>query len=314
MTRSTFYPFRSERDRAEYEAYAFERAKAWPVAYETMLVDTPSGTTFVRVSGRVGDPPLVLLPGVRVGSLMWIDTIAALSARHRTFALDIIGDAGFSVSRRDLTKPEQFITWLDEVLAHLVPDGAPSLMGISLGGAIAAQYALRRSGRLQSVVLLAPACTVLSLSFGFIARVMLLSLPVPGHGESRLRRTMRWLFRDAARGGEACQARLEQAMEDVQAAVRAFALPPPPRPAVFEDEEWRGLGVPCLFLVGEHEKIYSARAAVRRLRRVAPEVRVEIIPGVGHDMTVACPDLVVAKILEFLGEREGLAAGVAGSG
>ena len=59
-----------------------ERAKAWPVASETQLIDTPSGQTFVRMSGRPADAPVVLLPGSRGNSLMWIPNIAALSAHY----------------------------------------------------------------------------------------------------------------------------------------------------------------------------------------------------------------------------------------
>jgi pimeloyl-ACP methyl ester carboxylesterase len=70
----------------------------------------------------------------------------------------------------------------------------------------------------------------------------------------------------------------------------------------------QGFGVPCLFLVGANEKIYSAEAAVRRLNRVAPQAKAEIIPGAGHDLTIVNPDLVTRKVLEFLGEREGVAA------
>jgi pimeloyl-ACP methyl ester carboxylesterase len=310
MTRQSFYPFRSERAKVEYEAYYLERAKAWPVASKTILLDTPSGTILVRSSGRATDPPLVLLPGARVSSMMWIDTIAALSARHRTYALDIIGDAGFSLNRRKISKLGDFVTWLDEVLTVLVPEGALSLMGISLGGSIAAQYAVRFPGRLRSVVLLAPAGTVLPFSLGFFVRFTLLSLPIPGLGGSPLRRTCRWLFEDAVRGDDACRARVEQAMDEAQRAARVFALPPPPWPSVLADKEWQGFRVPCLFLVGENEEIYSAEAAVRRLHRVAPQVKAEIIPGAGHDLTVVHPDLVTRKVLKFLGEREGVAAPV----
>jgi len=42
MKRQSFYPFRSERAKAEYEAFCLDRAKAWPLASETMLVDTAS--------------------------------------------------------------------------------------------------------------------------------------------------------------------------------------------------------------------------------------------------------------------------------
>jgi pimeloyl-ACP methyl ester carboxylesterase len=89
---------------------------------------------------------------------------------------------------------------------------------------------------------------------------------------------------------------------------RLFNLPRPPWPTVVEDKEWRGFRVPCLFLVGENEKIYSAKAAVRRLNRVAPEVKAEIIPGAGHDLTIVQADLVVSKVLGFMGERAAAAA------
>ena len=299
MTRHSFYPFRSEQAKAEYEAFSLDRAKVWPVLSETMMVETASGQTFVRASGHINDPPLVLLPGARSGSLMWIHNIAALSAHHRTYALDTMGDVGFSVNRRDISKPEDLVNWLDEVFTVLVPKGPLSLMGISYGGWLAGQYALRFPGRVRNVVLLAPACTVLPVSFAFLVRMALLSIPV---GQP-LRRTLCWLFRDAVRGGDTCRALVEEAIADVQMAVRLFDLPRPPWPTVIDDKAWQGFSVPCLFLVGENEKIYSAKAAVRRLRRVAPQVKAEIIPGAGHDLTMVQADLVARKVLAFLGER-----------
>jgi pimeloyl-ACP methyl ester carboxylesterase len=307
MKRQSFYPFRSERAKAEYEAFCLDRAKAWPLASETMLVDTASGQTFVRASGRISDPPLVLLPGARSGSLMWIHHIAVLSAHYRTYALDVINDVGLSVNRRDISKPEDYVNWLDEVLTVLVPEGQLSLMGISFGGWIAGQYALRFPGRLRDVVLLAPGCTVLPTSFAFYVQIVFLSLPVSWFG-GRLRRTFQWLFRDAVQSGGAPAAEVEQVIADLEMYDRLFDLPRPPWPTVIDDKGWQGFRVPCLFLAGENEKIYSAKAAVRRLNRVAPQVNAEIIPGAGHDLTIVQADLVLSKVLAFLGERAAVAA------
>jgi len=301
MTRPTFYPFRSERAKAEYEAFSLERAKAWPLPSETMLIETPSGQTFVRASGRSTDPPLVLLPGGRSSSLMWIHNLAPLAAHYRIYALDTLGDVGFSVNRSEITKPEDLVNWLDEVFTALVPNEPLSLMGISYGGWLAGQYALRFPARLRNVVLLAPAGTVLPVSFPFLLRMGLLSVPV---GQP-LRRTLRWLFRDGVRSGAACRALVEEAIADVQLAVRLFDLPRPPWPTVIDDKAWPGFQAPCLFLVGENEKIYSAKAALRRLKRVAPQVKAEIIPGAGHDLTMVQADLVVRKVLAFLSEQAG---------
>jgi pimeloyl-ACP methyl ester carboxylesterase len=302
MARASFAPFRSEATKAEYEAHARKRLEACPVPWETRMVETSWGPTCVRASGRVTDPALILLPGAGVGSLMWLDGVEELSAHHRTYALDIIGDIGFSVMERKVTQPEDYVDWLDEVLEGLVPEGPVSLLGVSLGGSIAAQYALHRPERAQRVVLLAPGGTVLRLSFGFFVRVMLLCVPIPGFGGAGpLNRILLWVFEDAARGDAACRARLERAIEDVQIGVRCVAMRPPPWPRVLDDDAWRGFSVPCLFLVGENEKIYSARAAVRRLSRVAPQVKTEILPGAGHDLGLVHPELIGRRVLEFLG-------------
>jgi pimeloyl-ACP methyl ester carboxylesterase len=296
----SFAPFRSERSKAEYEAYYGRRAAAWPVPSETLILDTPSGTTVVRASGRPADPALVLLPGARVSSLMWGYTIAALSAHHRTYALDVIGDAGRSLARRLPLRPGDLVQWLDEVVSALAPDDPVSLMGISYGGWLAGQFAVRRPDRLRSLVLLAPACTVLPISLAFFARVVLLCLPLPGRDAGAIGRTLRWLTPDLPPGDAACRQRFEEAVRDVQMAAQHFALPRPEWPGVLTDQEWQDLRVPCLFLVGERERIYSARAAVERLRRVAPQVTAEMMPGAGHGLTFTQPERLAARVLAFL--------------
>ena len=161
MNTQDFFPFRSAKARAEYLALYNNRARAWPVESETRLIDTPSGQTFVRMSGRPADPPLVLLPGSLGTSLTWIPNISALSAHYRTYALDSIYDFGLSVRRRKLSKQGGLLAWLDEVINALVPGGAPSLAGLSYGGWLAALYAQRFPGNVSKLVLLTPAATVL---------------------------------------------------------------------------------------------------------------------------------------------------------
>jgi pimeloyl-ACP methyl ester carboxylesterase len=302
MATQSFHPFRSEQAKAEYEAVYAEMAKAWPVPFENLLIDTPSARTFVRASGRPTDPPIVLLSGTRGTSLMWAPMIAALSARHRTYALDTVNDVGLSVRRSETWPPEALVGWLDEVFRVLVPEGPLDLMGMSYGGWLASLYAIRFPERVRKVVLLAPGGTVLRFSFAFFMRVMMiLAIRVPGASEDTFRRVLRWVFEDAFRN-EACRAYVEGDLAWMLKAGRYFVLPRMVWPTVLDDDAWRRWSVPCLFLVGEHEKIYSPRAALRRLRRVAPLVEAEIIPGAGHDLACVQPDLVSRRVLEFLDE------------
>ena len=152
--KSPSHPFRSEQARAEYHALYMERAKKWPVASETKLIETPSGQTFVRVSGRMTDPPLILLPGALGTSLTWIPNIAALSAHYRTYALDSIYDFGLSVRRRNIKKTDDIVIWLHEVLAALVPEDSVNLIGLSYGGWVASQYAIRFPERVRKAAFL----------------------------------------------------------------------------------------------------------------------------------------------------------------
>jgi pimeloyl-ACP methyl ester carboxylesterase len=237
-------------------------------------------------------PPLVLLPGAATPSLMWVPNIQALSAEYHTFAVDQIGDFGRSISTRPIRKYNDLLAWLDELLDGLDLSRGVNLVGISFGGALAAEYALHFPRRLNKVVLLAPGATVLGLSAEFIVRLIFAAVA----SRRGLPSLTRWMFADSVRKNpEWIEATLEQLFLHMRSVRRRL-----PNPKVWTDAEWRSLSVPGLFLVGEHETIYSAEKAVRRLKHVAPRIRAEIVPGAGHDLTFVQAALVNRRILEFL--------------
>ncbi len=94
MKTPAYHPFRSAEAKAKYLALYDEAAKDWPIPSEGRMVDTSYGQTFVRISGPVDAPPLVLLPGAGCCSLMWRLNIEALSQRHRTYAVDTLINIG----------------------------------------------------------------------------------------------------------------------------------------------------------------------------------------------------------------------------
>ena len=128
---------------------------------------------------------------------MWIPNIAGLSAQYRTYALDTINDTGLSVRQQPITKPEHLLTWLDEVLTVLIPEEQVHLVGMSFGGWLASLYALHSPARLQKVVMLAPAATVLRVSLAFVLHALPTLLP----GSTFRRRFYYWLLQDTVRSG-----------------------------------------------------------------------------------------------------------------
>ncbi len=292
---SEYHPFRSAEAKGRYLNLYDERAKNWPVVSESKTVETSYGRTFVRISGPAGSPPLVLLHGIGSNSLQWIFNIEALSERHQTYAVDNIYDNGRSVYTKPIESPDDFVNWLDELFTALGLEDDINLVGLSYGGWLTSQYALRFPNRLDKIVILAPVCTVLPLPAEWIVRAALSMLSHPYF----VRSLLFWMAEDLARE-EAGRIIVEEWADDAFVAIRCFKPKRMVNPTVLDDEELRGIKVPTLYLVGENEKIYAAHKAIERLNAVAPEIMTEVIPDAGHDLTFVQADLVNRKILEFL--------------
>ncbi len=250
----------------------------------------------------------MLLHGGGGNSLQWIPNVKALSESFRVFAVDNIRDNGRSISSRPVTSVDDFVAWLDEVFTALYLGVRINLVGLSYGGWIAGWCAYRLSNRLSRVVLLAPAFTVLPLRAEFLVRAMLCMIPI----RSITRSFMLWLCADFARTGEAAQAELTAAADFAFMALRSFKPRKMVKPAMLTDEQLASITVPTLFMVGEHDRIYSAKSAVEHLAKVAPQIKTEIIAGAGHDLTLVQTDIVNKKVLEFLGQPRRDATGTAG--
>lgn len=296
MRTSQFHPFRSLQAEREYHALYTERSKAWPIESETKLIETSSGRTFVRIGGESTSSPLVLLPGSLATSLSWMPNIATLSSQYETYALDSIYDFGLSVRRRKIKNLEDIIAWLDEVLTTLIPTGTLNLMGLSYGGWVASQYALCHPERLRKLVLLAPAMTVLPVSFSLIFRAALTRIPFAEFH----RRFYYWLLHDAVQSGSSGKAFVDEAIADWKTAEKCFSPMRMIPATILKDEAWQSYKIPVLFMVGENEKMYPAHKAVRRLNRVAPQIRTDVILQAGHDLTIVQAKIVNSRILEFL--------------
>ncbi|HWR54025.1 MAG TPA: alpha/beta hydrolase [Bryobacteraceae bacterium] len=303
MPISEYYPYRSEEARnrcfAHLDAAA---ARTWPRDSREQVVATTYGRTLVRVTGPAAGRALVLLHGAGATSLMWSPNIRALSEEFRTFAVDQIGEFGKSICSTPVHGIADLLGWLDELFTGLDLDRGFNLLGVSYGGALAAQYALKFPTKLDKVVLLAPANTVLPCGKAFWTRLVLAAI---------LRRRgvpsfMRWVFADMTKRDPAwVDSVVEEFFLNMESMERRWPVIPP----VMTDAAWRTLTVPALFLVGEHEVIYSPRKAVARLKRVAPSVTTEIVPDAGHDLTVVQAEAVNRRIVKFLRQRESSAAG-----
>lgn len=295
-----YYPFKSEQAKERYYNYYDTRARQWPVPSEAKYVKTSFGKTFVRISGPANAPGLVLLPSSFASSLFWIPNIPALAAHFRVYAVDNIYDVGRSVNTRPIQGPDDLAPWLDEVCASLELGDSINMMGLSFGGWLTSQYALRFPSRLHKIVLVAPVATILPLPAEWAWRGILGALP----GRFFMTHFLtNWMSHDLVKKKDAfSRGMVMTMMDDAMMAMKCYKFRMPITPTVLSDKELQSLKMPVLFLVGEHEVLYPAREAVRRLNTVAPAIRTGIIPGAGHDLTVSQTEIVDDKVIKFLQE------------
>lgn len=296
MQKTPQHPFRSQKAKERYLEMYDSRAKAWPVPSETRMVETSFGQTFVRISGPLEAPPLVLLPGANTTSLLWIPNIKSLSETYRTYAVDNIYDFGRSVYTKKFKVTGDYVNWLDELFNALELGNNINLAGLSYGGWITSQYSLRFPNRLDKIVLMAPAATIVQFGPGFMKSVFLALIPHRHY----VKKAMNYIMEDLANKGESGRGELEFVAENAFLGLRCFKPKMMVTPTVLTDEELQDFRVPTLFLIGENEKIYSTEDAVLRLKSMAPQIKVQIIPNAGHDLTIVQAEMVNIFILEFL--------------
>jgi pimeloyl-ACP methyl ester carboxylesterase len=145
-----------------------------------------------------------------------------------------------------------------------------------------------------------PGGTVLPIRLEWIIRAVLCFLPHRYFTKIFLF----WLLEDLAHKNEASRTILEEEVDAVVVRMRCYKPIRLIRPAVLEDAKLKRIKVPALYLVGEREKICSARKAIQRLHKVAPQIKTEVIPDAGHDVSFVQAEIVNAKVLEFLSSHD----------
>jgi pimeloyl-ACP methyl ester carboxylesterase len=278
--------FTTPEGRAEYMAAYEAMFSLWKVPHDSIDVKTRYGSTHINVSGPGDGHPLVLLHAVSLSSTAWFANIAELSANHRVYAMDGIGDAGKSVADRLLERRTDYAEWLREVFDGLNIDRG-YLLGHSYGGWLTLNMALAYPERLRKIVLLAPAASIYPLS---LLTNLALRLPF------KIRPPARFVFKMIASKGTVFEETFIHLME----MVTRYCVPATMFPTVYTDEELKQIELPVLLLIGAGDKIYNPKKAIDRAKRLMPDLTAEIIPNVRHTLNMEQPETINARILDFL--------------
>lgn len=280
---STIYWSQSAGQRVR-ERYA-TLLQSWPVPYREHRLPTCQGETFVLECGDPAAPPLLLFHGGYCNSLMWSRSAAAWAQRFRVLAVDIIGDPGFSAPSRPPFTGDAHAHWIDDVWAALGL-GQAAVVGASLGGWLALDYAARRPERIARLVALAPAGIV---GFSLASYVQLVPLLFLGDWGFRRAFAISFGLDPDALVGE------ERSFFEFLALAQRSVIARLRLPTVLDDAALRSLSLPVKVVLGGRDVFFDAAAATRRLQALVPQAELQCLPEAGHGLVDP-----TAAVLEFL--------------
>jgi pimeloyl-ACP methyl ester carboxylesterase len=276
--------WKSDDGRRAVETRYREILKRWPVANTQLHVPTREGDTFVVACGPEDAPPLLLFHGSASNSFMWMGDVAAWAQHFRIYAIDMIGEPGLSAPSRPALASGAYVNWLDDVLSALSLTRV-SLVGMSLGGWLALEYATHRPERVEGIALLCPG------GVGRHKNVLLWALPLMLLGSWGRRRVNAIIAgpspANAAPPNPAIAEFLQLIYKNFR--VRTERLP------VFSDDALKRLTMPVLAIVGGKDVMVDSPGIKRRLERNVPRAEMIMLPNAGHFLRGQ-----TAPILDFL--------------
>jgi pimeloyl-ACP methyl ester carboxylesterase len=249
---------------------------------------------FVRERGNAGRP-LLLVNGAGGNIEMWGQLEERLSQSARTIAFDSPGTGRSSTPLYPLP-----IKGLARILARTLDDlGHPQVdvLGFSLGGLVAQQFARDRPERVRRLILAATACGWGSLP-GSMQALTALAMPIRYHSRRLYEESNRLL-------GPVDAATLRRLTALTEARVRH-----PPSLLGYAYQLWAGAAwsslpwlsgvrVPTLVLHGDGDRLVPPANAVQ-LARLLPESRLHVLRDEGHFFVFDPRSRCVPLLEEFI--------------
>jgi pimeloyl-ACP methyl ester carboxylesterase len=278
-----------------------------PLTRETRVVHGHR-LAFVRAGSG---PPLLLLHGIANTAQTWAGVLERLAATHTVIAPDLLGHGSSDKPRGDYSVAG-YANGMRDLLSVLDIEQA-TVVGHSLGGGIALQFAYQFPERIERLVLvgsgglgpdLSPSLRMATLPGAEAVLTVLSGASGPLRAGLRavdgVGHRLGWKpVRDLAEAGEAILG-----LRDVEAR-RAFlrtlrgVADARGQAVTALDRLYLADAVPMLVIWGSRDPIVPA-AHADTVRRLVPSARVEVFDGAGHWPHLDDPDRFCRTLLDFL--------------
>lgn len=259
--------FKSPAGKAEILKAYDSVMERWPSPNEKLYVDTRYGSTFVIANGAKDAPPLILLHGSAMNSIMWMSDAREYSRDHRVYAVDIPGEPGRSDERQLPFDGADFSEWLLDVCNGLGLERV-SIIGISLGAWLAVKFAISHPEKADKLVLLCPA-GIGNQKVSFMFKAMLHML----FGEKGTDRLYKKVNGDQPIPEEMLR---YQKLIGKNFNFRREMIP------LYSDEELQRLSMPVTLFVGDRDVMLHSHMTASRLRKLVPHAEINVLAEAGH--------------------------------
>ncbi|WP_372598442.1 alpha/beta fold hydrolase [Amphritea sp.] len=255
----------------------------WPVAFEQLKLTTRFGETHLLTCGDKALPPLLLIHGAMANATAWFLDVEEWSKHFRIYAVDIIGEPGLSAQARLPMNTDAYTLWLDDVMQEAgLSDSA--VVGESLGGWLALDYASRRPEKITKLALLAPG------GVGPQRKFLLKALPLMLLGKWGKRKVREMIFGPEEKNPSPTILRFREFF----ALITQHVTPRMEKLPILSDEALQNISAPVLAIVAGKDVLLDAKSTQSRLENNVADVKVIFKPEARHLIRDR------AAILEFL--------------
>ena len=255
-------------------------------------VATVNGTR-LYYERRGSGPDVVLLHGGNLDSRMWDDQMSALTQSFSVTRYDIRPYGRSALTEKGFSSVDDLAALMDYLAIRRA-----SLVGLSLGGRIAVDFALTHPARVDKLVLLGAGLTGYAFNQNDEAVHAMIAKARSGDAQGAMDLWLQHPMMAPAMARPAIAGRIREIARD-NAKVWT-ALPVGER--VPEPPATRRLGeirAPTLVIVGERD-VPDIQQIARLLARDIQGARTEVIPGAAHMPNMEDPVRVNRLLLEFL--------------
>ena len=256
-------------------------------------ISVPGATLVVETAGN-GEPPLLLLHGLASNRTLWDFVWDDLAAGRRAIRYDLRGFGGsVAVSDAPFRHSKDLVGLLDALEIERC-----DILGVSLGGSVALNFALDHPGRIRRLALISPGLTAWEWSDDWRARWRTI-VEAAQAGNICGARELWWdhpLFA-TARALPAVAEKLQETLQAYSGAI--WAEGDREEPAMPDLDRLPFLNVPTLLLTGAAD-LPDFRLIAELVEAAAPDVQRIDYAGAGHMLNLERPENVSAEVIKFL--------------